>query len=93
MFGGLSSKGVSLYAPFAMPMIILHDLNGDEVLVNTDTIVAARRKVPDEKAVIQEPFTKLYYTSKDKGMDIGFPDVVAETPQQIIALSNKSVRS
>jgi hypothetical protein len=74
-----------------MPMIILHDLNDEEVLVNTDNITAAKRKVPDEKSVIKTPFTKLYFVSKDKTMDsMGFPDTVRETPEEIVAISKKA---
>lgn len=69
-----------------MPLIILHDLNDEEVMVNTDNITAAKRKIPDENAVIQEPYTKLFFTAKDKGMEaLGFPDTVKETPQEIVA--------
>lgn len=75
-----------------MPLIILHDLNGDEVVVNTDTVTAAKRKVPDEKSQIKEAYTKLYFLSKDKGMEsMGFPDVVKETPAEIVAKSNGRV--
>lgn len=71
-------------------MIILHDLDGEEILVNSDNITAARRKVPDEKSVINTPFTKLYFVAKDKGMEsMGFPDTVRETPQEIVAISKK----
>ena len=64
-----------------MPLVILHDLDGDEVMVNTDTLTAAKRKVPDEKSQIREPFTKLYFVSKDKTMEsLGFPDSVRESP-------------
>jgi hypothetical protein len=73
-----------------MPLIILHDLDGDEVAVNTDTVTAAKRRVPDDKSQIKEPFTKLYYVSKDKTMEsLGFPDTVRETPAEIVALSRK----
>lgn len=73
-----------------MPLIILHDLDGDEILVNTDAITAARRKVPDEKSHIKAPFTKLFYVSKDKTSDsIGFPDTVKESPAEIAALSRQ----
>ena len=73
-----------------MPLIILHDLDGDEVMVNTDTLTAAKRKTPDEKSQIAEPFTKLYFVSKDKTMEsLGFPDSVKETPNEIVALSKK----
>lgn len=73
-----------------MPLIILHDLNDEQVLVNTDTLTAAKRKVPDDKAVIKTPFTKLYFVSKDKTMEsMGFPDVVRETPEEIQALAAK----
>ena len=71
-----------------MPLIILHDLDGDEVMVNTDTLTAAKRKIPDEKSQIREPFTKLYFVSKDKTMEsLGFPDSVRESPAEIVALS------
>jgi len=73
-----------------MPLIILHDLDGNEVAVNTDTVTAAKRRVPDDKSQIKEPFTKLYYVSKDKTMEsLGFPDTVRETPAEIVALSRK----
>ena len=73
-----------------MALLILHDLNGDEVLINTDNVTAAKRRYPDENSVIKEPFTKLYFTSKDKTMDaMGFPDTVKETPAEIAALSQK----
>jgi len=73
-----------------MGLIILHDMNGDEVLVNTDTVTAAKRKEPDEKSVMKEPYTKLYYISKDKTMDaMGFPDTVKETPAEIKELDKK----
>ena len=71
-----------------MSLIILHDLNGDEVMVNTDTVTAAKRKTPDDKSQIKDPYTKLYFVAKDKGMEsMGFPDVVRETPAEIVALS------
>ena len=74
-----------------MPMIILHDLNNEQVLVNTDNVTAAKRKVPDDKSVIKTPFTKLYYISKDKGMDsMGFPDTVLEAPEEIVAIARKA---
>lgn len=73
-----------------MALLILHDLNGEEVLINTDNLTAAKRKTPDADAVIKEPFTKLYFVSKDKTMDsMGFPDTVKETPAEISALSRK----
>ena len=73
-----------------MPLIILHDLDGDEVAVNTDTVTAAKRRVPDDKSQIKDPFTKLYYVSKDKTMEsLGFPDTVRETPAEIVALARK----
>ena len=76
-----------------MPLIILHDLNGEEVLVNSDNITAAKRKVPDEESVIKEPFTKLYFVSKDKTMDsLGFPDVVKETPEEIVTAGEKAAK-
>lgn len=71
-----------------MPLIILHDLHGEEVAVNTDTMTAAKRKVPDDKSQIKDPYTKLYFISKDKGMEsMGFPDAVRETPAEIVAKS------
>ncbi len=74
-----------------MPLIILHDLDDEEVMVNTDTLTAAKRKYPDDKSQITHPFTKLYFISKDKGMEsLGFPDSVKETPKDIVALSKKS---
>ena len=73
-----------------MPLLILHDLNDEEVLVNSDNITAAKRKVPDENSVVKDPFTKLYFTTKDKTMDaMGFPDTVKETPAEISALAEK----
>ncbi len=75
-----------------MPLIILHDLHGDEVMVNTDTLTAAKRKTPDEKSAIKDPFTKLYFISKDKTMEsLGFPDSVKEAPAEIVALSKVSI--
>lgn len=71
-----------------MPLIILHDLEGDEVMVNTDTLTAAKRKYPDERSQILEPFTKLYFVSKDKTMEsLGFPDSVKESPAEIVEMS------
>lgn len=73
-----------------MPLIILHDLDGDEVMVNSETLTAAKRKVPDEKSQIREPFTKLYFLSKEKTMEsLGFPDTVKETPAEIVSLARK----
>lgn len=69
-----------------MPLIILHDLDDDEVMVNTDTITAAKRRYPDNKSQIKEPFTKLFFISRDKTMSgLGFPDTVKETPKEIVA--------
>lgn len=71
-----------------MPMIILHDMNGEEVMVNTDNVTAAKRKTPDAQSVIKDPFTKLYFVSKDKTMEsMGFPDTVRETPAEIVAIA------
>ena len=71
-----------------MPLIILHDLHDDEVLVNTENLSAAKRKVPDEKAVIKEAYTKVFYVAKS--MDaLGFPDTVRETPQEIADIAAK----
>lgn len=68
-----------------MALVILHDLDGEEVMVNTNTLTAAKRKYPDDKSQIKEPFTKLYFVSKDKTMEsLGFPDTVKETPAEIV---------
>lgn len=73
-----------------MALVLLHDLNGEELLVNTDAINAATRKYPDKDSMIKEPFTKLYYIQKDKGMEaLGFPDSVKETPKEIHELTRK----
>ncbi len=73
-----------------MTLVLLHNLDGEEILVNTDALNAATRKFPDKESMIQEPFTKLYYISKDKGMEsLGFPDSVTESPAEIFALANK----
>jgi hypothetical protein len=74
-----------------MALVILHNLDDEEVLVNTAALNAAARKYPDKEAVINEPFTKLYYTAKDKGLEsLGFPDSVKETPAEIFELAKKS---
>ncbi len=74
----------------SMALLILHDLNGEEVLINTDNITAAKRKEPDANSVVKDPFTKLYFTTKDKTMDaMGFPDTVKETPAEIAELARK----
>lgn len=71
-----------------MSLVILHNLEGEEVLVNTDALNAASRKFPDADSMIKEPFTKLYYIEKDKGMEaLGFPDAVKETPTEIYELA------
>ncbi|MCB1530022.1 MAG: hypothetical protein H6853_09110 [Rhodospirillales bacterium] len=73
-----------------MPLVILHDMSDEEVMVNTDNLTAAKRKIPDENSVMKEPFTKLFFTAKDKTMEsLGFPDVVKETPQEIVKLADK----
>ncbi len=73
-----------------MKVIILHDLDGEEVLVNIDRVNAAVRRYPDENAAVQEPFTKLFYAQRDKGMEsLGFPDSVKETPKEISDLAAK----
>lgn len=67
-----------------MSLIILHDLNDEEVLVNSAAINAATRRYPDENAAVKDPFTKLFFASRDKGMEaLGFPDSVKETPKEI----------
>lgn len=74
-----------------MPLIILHDLDDEEVMVNTDTLTAAKRKYPDDKSQITEPFTKLYFVSKDKTMEsLGFPDSVKESPKEIVAMAKRN---
>ena len=73
-----------------MTLVLLHNLDGDEILVNTDALNAATRKFPDKDSMIKEPFTKLYFVSKDKGMEsLGFPDSVKESPAEIYALARK----
>lgn len=73
-----------------MKLVILHDLNNEEVLVNVDRVNAAIRRYPDENAAIQQPFTKLFYAQRDKGMEsLGFPDSVKETPKEIAKLADK----
>lgn len=72
-----------------MPMIILHDLNDEEILVNTDNVTAAKRRAPDENSVIKVAFTKLFFTSKSSDA-MGFPDVVRETPAEIVAITAKA---
>ena len=68
-----------------MSFIILHDLEGEEVLVNLDKVNAAKRRFPDENAVVKDPFTKLFYAQRDKGMEgLGFPDSVKESPREIL---------
>ena len=69
-----------------MPLVILHDLNDEEVLLNTDTISAAKRRYPDETSHITEPFTKLYFATRGTDMS-GFPDTVKESPAEIAKLS------
>ena len=60
-----------------MALIILHDLDDEEILINPDALNAAIRKYPDSSSMIKEPFTKLYYITRDKGVDAaGFPDTV-----------------
>lgn len=73
-----------------MTMIILHDLDGEEVLVNMDRINAAVRRYPDDNAAMKEPFTKLFYAQRDKGMEsLGFPDSVQESPKEIAKLASE----
>jgi len=73
-----------------MSLVLLHDLEGEDVLVNLDNINAATRKYPDENSTIKDPFTKLYYVHREKGMEgIGFPDVVKESPSEIFKLLKK----
>ncbi len=69
-----------------MSLIILHDLDDDEVLVNTDEIVAARVRTPDSRSRITDAYTRLFFTSKTL---LGMPDSVKETPAEIYALSRK----
>lgn len=73
-----------------MSVVILHNLDGEEVLVNTDGLNAAVRKFPDKNSMMKEPFTRLFFSLKEKGLDaMGFPDAVKETPAEIYALMNK----
>lgn len=73
-----------------MPLIILHDLQDEEVLINTDAVTAAKRRHPDSRSQIKEPFTKLYFVSKDKTLgSTGFPDAVKESPAEIVRLAAK----
>ncbi len=67
-----------------MPLIILHDLDGGDVIINTDTITAARRREPDSRSHIKAPFTKLYYSTK---IQVGMPDTVQESPAEIYTLA------
>jgi hypothetical protein len=71
-----------------MALIILHDLDGNEVAVNTDTVMAAKRRIPGENSQMSEPFTKLFYVAKASDAT-GFPDSVKETPAEIAALAAK----
>ncbi len=74
-----------------MSLIILHSLEDEEVLVNANSLNAAARKFPDKDSTIKEPYTKLYFVHKDKGMEgLGFPDSVKESPAEIWKLANKS---
>lgn len=74
-----------------MSLVILHNLDGEEVLINLDNVNAATRRFPDDDAVIQDPFTKLFFTAKDKGMEaLGFPDSVQESPAEIYEVAVKS---
>lgn len=74
-----------------MSLVLLHDLEGEEVLVNMDRVNAATRKYPEEEAVVTDPYTRIYYAQKDKGMEaLGFPDSVRESPSEIFALTQKS---
>ena len=74
-----------------MSLVILHDLDNEEVLINTDKLNAATRRFPDKGAVVTEPFTKLFFVTRDKGMEaLGFPDSVKETPKEIWELVQKS---
>jgi hypothetical protein len=73
-----------------MSIVLLHNLDDEGVLVNLANVNAATRKYPDADASVKEPFTKLFYVHRDKGMEgIGFPDAVKETPEEIFALVNK----
>jgi len=71
-----------------MALIILHDLDGEEVAVNSECLNAAIRKYPDETSMIKTPYTKLYFVSRDRGADaVGFPDSVKESPAEIVKLA------
>ncbi len=53
-----------------MTLIVLHDLEDEKVLINTDSLNAVARRYPDETSLIKEPFTKLFFVKKEKrGMD------------------------
>ena len=74
-----------------MSLVILHDLEGEEVLINLDNVNAATQRFPDENSVVKDPFTKLFFTAKDKGMEaLGFPDAVKESPREIYEIAVKS---
>ena len=74
-----------------MSIVLLHDLDGEEVLINVGNVNGAVRRFPDENAVVKDPFTKLFFATKDKGMEaLGFPDSVKESPGEIFALVEKS---
>lgn len=76
-----------------MPLIILHDLDDDEVMVNTDTITAAKRRYPDGRSRIEQPFTKLFFVSREKTMSgLSFPDSVKETPKEIVAKAKAALK-
>ena len=73
-----------------MNVVVVHDMKGASILLNVDNLNTAIRKVPDENAVINEPFTKLYFVQRDMTMGaMGFPDVVKETPEEIYDLIAK----
>ncbi|MCI5060758.1 MAG: hypothetical protein MRY79_06780 [Alphaproteobacteria bacterium] len=74
-----------------MSIVLLHDLDNEKVLINLDRLNAAKRRIPDENSMIKEPFTKLFYATKDGTMEaLGFPDAVKESPQEIYELMLKS---
>ncbi len=72
-----------------MALIIVHDLKGSKVLLNTDQLNIAIWKVPGEDSAMDEPYSKLFFRQRDMSMGaMGFPDTVKESPEEIVALSN-----
>ena len=73
-----------------MALIILHDLDDEEILVNPDALNAAIRKYPDSSSMLKEPFTKRYYIARDKDVDeAGFSDTCKEAPARRVVLAKR----